>query len=243
MYLSTIPWLPRRASAVTHAKKVFTKTSVSVGVRWIVRFEKFDISANRMVASISRPFTGNIAPHPLSSWPSTLESEEIRKSSRERYGYLTVTTCSVRRVFERNRRSQRSMDFVQCIACRLPLEPRHVPYAGPAAHRPHRSAGPVPPRSSICLSDSIHQSGGKAPSTITVLYEVRKSWGPSRPPAKSWRSLRPTLLPRRIRSPEVSRIGPLEIVNDPDGSTAFLTFVVIEKSCVGGVKSRKSPED
>lgn len=90
MYLSTIAGFPLSPSAVIHVKKLFTNIRISVGESSRVIFEKEETSAKRIVASISRPFTGNQAPQPSSSRPSTDRGLEIKKSSSELYLYLTT---------------------------------------------------------------------------------------------------------------------------------------------------------
>ena len=52
MYLSTIPGRPRKASAVIQAKKLFTKISVSTGLKSYVRPEKFEARGDRSLVAL-----------------------------------------------------------------------------------------------------------------------------------------------------------------------------------------------
>lgn len=83
MYLSTTPGRLRSASAVTQAKKVWTKARVSAAVRFSVRVENPLMSANKTAASISRPLIVTGPLNPSLTTPSMWCWFEARKSSRE----------------------------------------------------------------------------------------------------------------------------------------------------------------
>lgn len=72
-----------RASAVVHAKKVWTKARVSAAVRFSVRVENALMSANSTAASIWRPLIVTGPSNPSFTTPSMWFWFEARKSSRE----------------------------------------------------------------------------------------------------------------------------------------------------------------
>jgi hypothetical protein len=75
---------------VIQQKKLLTNVNVSVGSRSAVLAENAVTSANKTVASISLPLTGNEAPQPSSSCASTVSMLAVKKSSSEWYGYVTL---------------------------------------------------------------------------------------------------------------------------------------------------------